>query len=44
MSGLMDTLLLPFEFDFIVYAMVISALVAVPMALLSASSCYAAGR
>ncbi len=35
MSGLMDTLLLPFEFDFIVYAMVISALVAVPMALLS---------
>ncbi len=35
MSGLMETLLLPFEFDFIVYAMVISALVAVPMALLS---------
>ena len=35
MSGLVETLLLPFEFDFIVYAMVISALVAVPMALLS---------
>ncbi|MGE4372396.1 MAG: metal ABC transporter permease [Xanthobacter sp.] len=35
MSGLLDTLLLPFEFDFIIYALVISALMALPMALLS---------
>ncbi|MGQ3671139.1 metal ABC transporter permease [Xanthobacter sp. TB0136] len=37
MSNLMTTLLLPFEFDFMVSALVIAALVAVPMALLS---CY----